>query len=117
MAIDHVLAVVPIADITIARAWYERLFGRAPDNQPMDMPAEWRLTDSGWPQVWQDTDQAGRGLVNLAVDDLPAHRDELAGRGGSERGRSRRSPRVCSSSVADPDGNQITFIGSFRIHY
>lgn len=117
MAIDHVLAVVPVADIAIARAWYERLFGRAPDNQPMDMLVEWQLTDSGWLQVWQDTDRAGQGLVNLAVDDLPAHHDELTGRGVDTGQIQAVNKGVQLFSVPDPDSNQITLIGNFRIHY
>lgn len=117
MAIDHVLAVMPVAEIAIARAWYERLLGRAPDNQPMDMLVEWRLTDSGWLQVWHDTDRAGQGLVNLAVDDLPAHRDQLAGRGIDTGEIQAVTKGVQLSSVTDPDGNQITLIGNFRIHY
>ena len=40
MAIDHVLAVVPVADIETARGWYERLLGREADNRPMDSLAE-----------------------------------------------------------------------------
>jgi hypothetical protein len=47
MAIDHVLAVVPVADFEAAHAWYERLFGRPADNLPMEgLLVEWRVTDS-----------------------------------------------------------------------
>ena len=28
MAIEHVLAAVPVANFDVAHAWYERLFGR-----------------------------------------------------------------------------------------
>lgn len=80
MSINHVLAVAPVADIDTARTWYERLFGRAPDNRPMDSLVEWRVTDTGWLQVWQDGDRAGSALVNFAVDDLASHLDELASR-------------------------------------
>jgi glyoxylase I family protein len=43
MSIDHVLAVVPVADFEAAHTWYERLFGRAADNLPM----EGRLVEGG----------------------------------------------------------------------
>jgi 4-hydroxyphenylpyruvate dioxygenase-like putative hemolysin len=36
MTIEHVLAVVPVADFDDAHAWYERLFGRPADNLPME---------------------------------------------------------------------------------
>ena len=58
-----------------------------------------------------------QGLVNLAVDDLPAHRDEFAGRGITTVEIQAVNKGVQLSSVADPDGNQITLIGNFRVHY
>ena len=30
----NVLAVAPVSDLTVAGLWYERLFGRPPDNLP-----------------------------------------------------------------------------------
>ncbi|SFQ20937.1 hypothetical protein SAMN05421810_105180 [Amycolatopsis arida] len=117
MTIEHVLAVVPVADITTAREWYERLFGRAPDNRPMESLAEWRLTGSGWLQVWQDPDRAGNGLVNLAVTDLAAHRDELAARDLTAGEIQQVNKGVEVSALTDPDGNRITLIGDFRVDY
>ena len=71
MSIDHVLAVVPVADFEAAHAWYERLFGRPADNLPMEgRLVEWRVTDSGWVQVTRDADRAGSALLNFAVDDF-----------------------------------------------
>jgi hypothetical protein len=35
MSIEHVLAVVPVTEVERARRWYETLFGRTPDNNPM----------------------------------------------------------------------------------
>jgi glyoxylase I family protein len=81
------------------------------------MLVEWRLTDSGELQVWQDSDRAGQGLVNLAVDDLPGHRDELAGRGIVTGEIKAVNKGVQRSSVADPEGSQITLLGNFRIRY
>ncbi len=34
VAIEHVLAVIPVADFDAAHAWYERLIGRPADNLP-----------------------------------------------------------------------------------
>src|SRR3990170_7614667 len=82
MAIEHVMAVVPVSDLERADAWYEVLFGRPADNRPMPSLVEWQVTGAGWVQVTVDTDRAGSGLLNLAVDDLAATRDELATRGG-----------------------------------
>jgi glyoxylase I family protein len=114
MSIDQVLAVIPVSDIDAAQGWYEQLLGRPADNNPMVTLAEWRITDSGWLQVFLDPERAGSTFLNFAVHDLDAHLSELRGRGlpsGTiEAGG--KSERL--SSIIDPDGNRITFIGNFH---
>ena len=117
MPIEHLLAVVPVADIDRARAWYERLLGREPDNRPMDGLMEWRVTDTGWLQLTQDTDRAGTALLNLAVEDLGQHLDELRSRDLDPTDVHEVTKGVELSSLSDPDGNQITLIGNFRTVY
>jgi glyoxylase I family protein len=93
MAIEHVLAVVPVADFEASHAWYERFFGRPADNIPMEgQLVEWRLTESGWLQVTTDPERAGSALVNFAVDDLDRHtKDPRKGTpsGGDQYGQQR----------------------------
>ena len=61
MPIEHVLAVVPVADFDAAHEWYERFFGRPADNLPMEgRLVEWRVTGSGWVQVTSDAARAGQ---------------------------------------------------------
>jgi glyoxylase I family protein len=117
MPIEHVLAVVPVSDLERADAWYEALFGRPADNRPMPSLVEWQVTDGGWVQVTVDTDRAGAGLLNFAVDDLAATRNELATR-GVDTGEIHPVTRgVELSATSDPDGNAITLIGNFRVKY
>ncbi|WP_017624291.1 VOC family protein [Nocardiopsis chromatogenes] len=117
MAIQHVLAVAPVADLGAALPWYERLFGRAPDNRPMESLAEWRAADTGWVQVWVDPERAGTALLNMAVDDLPAHVAALGERGLAPEEIQEVNKGVRLSAVTDPDGNRITLIGGFRPVY
>ncbi len=118
MSIDHVLAVVAVADFDAAHAWYERLFGRPADNLPMEgQLVEWRVTDSGWVQVTRDRDRAGSGLLNFAVTDLEQHVVELAERGLTAGAIETATKGVQLSAIRDPDGNTITFIGNFREVY
>lgn len=118
MSIDHVLAVVPVADFDAARAWYERLFGRPADNLPMEgRLVEWRVTDSGWVQVTFDAERAGSALLNFAVGDLDRHIADLSARGMAAGAVETVNKGVRLSAITDPDGNRITFIGNFRITY
>jgi glyoxylase I family protein len=117
MAIEHVLAVVPVSDLGRADAWYEALFGRRADNRPMPSLVEWRVTDTSWVQVTVDPDRAGSGLLNFAVDDLAATREKLATRGVDTAEIQPVSKGVELSVTTDPDGNAITLIGNFRVRY
>jgi glyoxylase I family protein len=118
MPIDHVLAVVPVADFEASRAWYERFFGRPADNLPMEgRLVEWRVTDSGWVQVTFDAGRAGSALLNFAVDDLDRQIAEISGRGLVPGAVETVNKGVQLSAITDPDGNKITFIGNFRIKY
>ncbi len=118
MSIDHVLAVVAVADFDAAHAWYERLFGRPADNLPMEgQLVEWRVTDTGWVQVTRDAGRAGSGLLNFAVADLAQHVAELAERDLSTGAIETVTKGVQLAAIRDPDGNTITFIGNFREVY
>jgi glyoxylase I family protein len=118
MPIEHVLAVVPVADFDASHTWYERFFGRPADNLPMKgRLVEWRVTDNGWLQVTTDQTRAGTALVNFAVDDLGRHIAELVGRGLVPGEIEKVNKGVELSSITDPDGNRITLIGDFRIKY
>lgn len=118
MSIEHVLAVVPVADFDAAHAWYARLFGRAADNLPMaGQLVEWRVTETGWVQVTLDADRAGSGLLNFAVDDLDHQIADLIRRGLAPGTIETVNKGVQLSAIRDPDGNTVTFIGNFRIQY
>jgi glyoxylase I family protein len=101
LSIEHVLAVVPVADFDVAHEWYERLFGRSADNLPMEgLLVEWRLTETGWVQVTLDPERAGSGLLNLAVDNLESHVADVSKRGLSpgEITRVNKGVQLCGIS-------------------
>ena len=114
---EHVLAVVPVRDIDVSRAWYSALFGREPDNAPMPTLVEWRVTDAGWVQVTVDAERAGSALCNLAVADLDDATRELRERGLAHEDvvEANKGVRLCP--IDDPDGNRIHLLGGFRVRY
>ncbi|MDO9407305.1 VOC family protein [Patulibacter sp.] len=117
MQIDHVLAVVPVSDIDRADRFFETLFGRPADNRPMPSLVEWRAVDAGWVQVHRDADRAGSGLLNLAVADLQAAREELVAAGLDVGEIQSANKGVQLLPLADPDGNVVTLLGGFRVTY
>lgn len=117
MSIDHILAVIPVADLAVSADWYERLFDAEPTNRPMPNLAEWRLTDTGWVQVFIDGERAGRTFFNLAVSDLDEHVDKLRARGFGPGEIQDAAKGVRISTIEDPDSNTLNFIGGFRVVY
>ena len=61
MSIEHVLAVVPVSDLQASSRWYEALFGRPADNNPMPTLAEWQVVPGGWVQVFTDANARAPG--------------------------------------------------------
>jgi glyoxylase I family protein len=117
VSIEHVLSVVPVSDLDRANAWYEKLFGRSADNNPMPVLVEWQVVPGGWVQVFVDADRAGSGLLNFAVDDLRAHVADVAERGLTPGDVEDVNKGVQLSTLRDPDGNLIRLIGNFRVEY
>lgn len=117
MKIEHVLAVVPVTDLQNSNRFYEALFGRRADNNPMPTLVEWQVVPGGWVQVFADDGRAGSGLLNFAVDDLDGSIGELAQRGMTAGEVVEANKGVRLSTLTDPDGNTIRLIGGFRVEY
>jgi glyoxylase I family protein len=117
MPIEHVLAVVPVSDLQKSQRWYSSLFGRPADNNPMPTLVEWQVVPGAWVQVFNDPQRAGSGLLNFAVDDLEAHLAKVSGPGLDPGEIVEANKGVRLSTITDPDGNTIRFIGGFRVRY
>ncbi len=117
MSIEHVLAVVPVSDLQASNRWYEALFGRPADNNPMSTLVEWQVVPGGWVQVFADAERAGTSLLNFAVDDLEADAADLRERGLDPGAFTDAAKGVRLSALTDPDGNTIRLIGGFRVRY
>jgi catechol 2,3-dioxygenase-like lactoylglutathione lyase family enzyme len=107
MAVTHVFASIPVADVDAAVGWYERFVGRAPDLIPNEDEAAWQLSDTGWIYLIADRGRAGSGLSTLLVDDLDAFLASLAERGIVAGLVEVMRNGVRHVTVADPDGNRL----------
>jgi catechol 2,3-dioxygenase-like lactoylglutathione lyase family enzyme len=112
-----VLATVAVSDFAASRAWYARLFGRAPDHSPSPSCVEWQIARCTRIQVLPRRDlpdrgdHAGRASVGIMVDDLD---DVLA---MLQRRHIDAAPQAAThfvrfAPVSDPDGNLVTFVES-----
>jgi hypothetical protein len=81
MEIDVLSASVPVRDLDLSRAWYDRFFGRPADIVPNDDEVIWKATDTAWVNVIRDGPPAGHGVVTLAVSNLDDATSALATRG------------------------------------
>jgi len=116
MAIAQLLAVVPVSDIEAARTWYTRLFGRPPDNHPMTTLVEWKVVDlDGCRSLRPEPSRVRTAQSRRSGPCL--HIAELEGRELSPGPVVAADKGVTLSSIEDPDGNRITFIGNFRDVY
>ena len=110
MNVTYAFAGLAVIDRDASLAWFERLFGHAPDLLPNDAEAAWRLTDSSSLYIVADPPQAGRGVVTLMVEDLEATLAELLAR-GIEAGRIDEISGAGRKAVfADPDGNTVAIV-------
>lgn len=108
MQINNVFASLPVRDLAIARAWYEKLFERAPDFTPMPNLVEWRFANGGTLQVYVGHDRAGGGSCTFAVSNIEEAIERLDAL-GIDPGKLIDGGKAKVVMVKDPDGNSIAF--------
>ena len=117
MQVRKVYAVVSVANLDIARAWYTQLLGRPSDRHPMAEVHEWYVGDGGL-QLVADPARAGGSMLTLLVDNLDVARRDLAAR-GLVLGPAFGGDFATVAQLRDPDGNQVTIAqpgGGQRVH-
>jgi predicted enzyme related to lactoylglutathione lyase len=111
MSFNRVLAGIAVADVDTAVSWYEQLFGRPPDERPMEGLAEWHVPGGGVVQLVASADRAGRSLLTLDVADLAEELGAMRER-GIDAGAldDTTSDKVLIATTTDPEGNAITLV-------
>jgi predicted enzyme related to lactoylglutathione lyase len=110
MEITKVLAGMAVRDLDAAKRWYEVLFGRPADAEPMAGLAEWHSAE-GVLQLVLDEQRAGGSLVTVWVPDARTALADLASRGGPEvELDDSTSDKVLFAQLTDPDGNAVTVV-------
>jgi predicted enzyme related to lactoylglutathione lyase len=70
MSITVSLAAVAVDDLARAKEFYNRLFGRPADLEPMPTLAQWDFPPSGGFQVGENASAAGASMATLLVSDF-----------------------------------------------
>lgn len=83
------------------------LFGRGPDDRPMESLIQWRGIAGANIQVFQDAKNAGSGRLTIVVADMAEARKALAEFGVTPTGEAEGDYGKIAK-IADPDGNLIT---------
>jgi catechol 2,3-dioxygenase-like lactoylglutathione lyase family enzyme len=109
MTTNVFFAGVPVKEFHAACAWYERLFGRAPDMRPNDIEAAWRFSDAAWMYVILDPDRAGKALLTQIIDDLEPFVAALGERGFMPSDVEDVPGAYRKVSFRDPEGNTLAF--------
>jgi predicted enzyme related to lactoylglutathione lyase len=110
VSVDVLFTGIPVADFPAAVTWYDRLFGRPADIVVKDDELMWRVADSAWVYVVGDPKRVGNALVTMAVPDLEGAMAEIEDRGITGASIEIVAGAGRKASVAEPDGNTITFI-------
>lgn len=118
MSTEQVNAILPTRDFAASSAWYERLFGRAPDRCPSTSCAEWMIAARTAIQLQDGAAIPAtpgallHGSVGILVDDLDSALAALRQRQIDVAAPQRATRYVRFAPVADLDGNTVTFFES-----
>jgi predicted enzyme related to lactoylglutathione lyase len=107
MDVQKIYTALLAADLAAAESWYTKLFGRGPDHRPMHTLVQWELFDEGGLMLSSSDEIAGKGVMFLYVDDLPAERRRLQEL-GIVIGDDIPGDYSTLAQLHDPDGNLIT---------
>jgi predicted enzyme related to lactoylglutathione lyase len=107
---EVLFACMPVADLHVAIAWYEQLFGRAADIVPNSNEVMWHVAGNGWLYVIQDPERAGRTVVTISVNHLDQFVADLAARRISVGPVEAVGDAGRKANVVDADGNVISLI-------
>lgn len=108
MRIQGLYAVANVADLDEGEDFYTKLFGRGPDDRPMDGLIQWRQGTFGLQLVRDDDkNKAGRSAMTIVTPSMAEARKRLAER-GLELELDIQGDYGVIAQISDPGGNRIT---------
>ena len=106
MRIQGVYAAVAANDMRASEAFYAKLFGRGPDDRPMDSLIQWRDVAGANVQVFLSEKNAGASMMTIVVPDMDEARRAL-GELGLTFGEATAGDFGRIAHITDPAGNEL----------
>ena len=106
MPIEKVFAHISCSNLESSIPWFTKLFGRKPDESPMEGLAEWHQNNQAGFQLFQDPKNAGHATMTLGVSDLDSQHSRLAEL-KLQPGPIEEADYVNIVRIRDPDQNLI----------
>jgi catechol 2,3-dioxygenase-like lactoylglutathione lyase family enzyme len=109
MTVSNVSAAVAVTNLRVSKDWYQKLFGREPDTNPMNELFQWALPTGEWIRLFASKSLAGSSSVTLVEDDFGKRLTDLR----TARYDIKKlvdSDRIKVAIVEDPDGNEVAFV-------
>lgn len=94
------------ADLATSEEWFEKLFGRSPDDRPMAGLTEWHHRGAAGLQLYENGRYAGHGTLTLIVGDLRREHGRLEA-AGLTPGPIEPASATSLVQLRDPDGNLV----------
>lgn len=104
--IEKIYAQLSCTRLVTSIPWFEALFGRPPDDRPMDGLAEWHIGKSAGFQLFRNESAAGQGTMTLIVSGLQDERRRLE-RLGLRPPLIEAADTVSLLQLRDPDNNLV----------
>ncbi len=106
MDVQGIFAVICVADHQRSIDWYSKLFGREPDDSPIEGLVQWREKSAGL-QIFLDAGRAGSSRVTIVVPEMAKERAR-AEQAGLKLGPDQSGDFGIVAQISDPDGNLLT---------
>lgn len=107
MDIQGIYAALATTDMAASEGFYTKIFGRAPDDRPMDGLIQWRDVAGANIQIFRNDEDAGHGRLTIVVPDWTQAKASL-GEIGVTLADERQGDFGRIGQIQDPDGNRVT---------
>lgn len=103
----HLFAGIPVKDIKVSTAWYERFLGCPPAFYPNATEAVWMISETQWLYLIEEPTRAGGAIQTIIGKDLETTINTIAQQGIHFQQEERPAEGVRKVMYYDPDGNEI----------